>query len=183
MVLQFAPDGAVRASLRSRAAVQYQFLSSEGDSYHLAFSSGDDTVEQTVDVTGDEMVLHQPNQEAARTLVRVPNSPVGDPPFVGRWVSGEQGSPEIVLLEYTADGHLLFDLPVRTLLGTYTVEGEQILIAWSSKGGSTDKVQLRWAGDELWGKDAAGEEHRAFQRFVPSSDPGPSRVEPSTEPD
>jgi hypothetical protein len=183
MILQIAPDATLRASLRSRAAVQYQLLSTDGTVYRLSFSSGDDSVEQTVEVNDNELTLRQPNQEAARTLTRIPNSPTGEPPFIGRWMAGAPGSSEIILIEYTEDGHLLFDLPVRTIEGNYTLQDDRVLIHWTTSGPSEETVELRWAGDELWGKDAAGEEHRAFRRFVPSADPGPSRVEPSAKPD
>ena len=166
MVLQMSPDEKVRASLRARSAVNYQVLSSEAPTFRLAYSSGDDTVEQTLEAEGDDLVIRQPNQEVAREMKRVAGSPTGEHAFVGRWSSQQPGTGDIAVVEYTADGKLLFDLPVRTIFGTYTVAGDLITIDWAAEMPNQDVVNLRWDGEELYGTDAEGEEHLAFRRLA-----------------
>jgi hypothetical protein len=168
MILQFAPEDAVRASIRSRMGVTYEVLSSEGTTHRLSFSTGDSTAEQTVKVEGDQLTLGQPGNKEVRELRRLPGGPTSDLPFVGRWSTGEPGATDQMLLEYTEDGNLLFDAPVRTIYGKYTLEGDQIEIDWDEgTRARQDIVYLRWEGAALWGADAQGDEHLAFRWVGP----------------
>jgi hypothetical protein len=94
---------------------------------------------------GDTMVQRDPETQRKTRLTRKRAGAPQDDPIVGVWTTPHDSGTTAYLL-YTADGRLVYRLPIRADLGRWTVEGDQLTM---TAGAGTTSLRYTVRGDRL----------------------------------
>lgn len=159
-ILEFQPGGTVSVTVAALVDATYRL-----DGKTLRVSTPDPTAAQTsvgtmeVEVTGDTMIQRTPDGRSV-TMTRVPGTRSGNSPIIGKWSSPYPGTVQTALTEFTPNGDMLFRLPMATLEGRYTVQGNRLTMT-TPKG--TQMSEFEASDNVLLMRKADGVEYR-YQR-------------------
>ncbi|HEV2494409.1 MAG TPA: hypothetical protein VG204_15195 [Terriglobia bacterium] len=146
-VVEFRPDGAFTSSYDTILDCSYKL---QGD--QLVISTVDARSGQTsadfaeAHVAGDALVLKAPWDGTEYAMQRIEPKRPGDPPIVGKWVSGAAG-PRPAFAEFTSDGKLSFRQRLKSATGKYSVSRDSLTLSF--EGSPAQKGTFKIEGDSL----------------------------------
>jgi len=146
-ILEFRADGTMTQWAAVLVELTYQVMKGPLllTTYRHPGSGSAETQVAGLRFEGDTMIQLHPQSSHKTVLERKRRGGPGDDPIVGVWTTPHESGSTAYLL-YTADGRLVYRLPIRADLGRWTVSGDQLTM---TAGSGTTSFRYAVRGDRL----------------------------------
>ena len=146
-VLEFRPDGTMTQWVAVLVELNYQVVKGPLllTIYRHPGSGSTETQIAGLEFDANTMIQRDPETQRRTLLTRKRAGGPQDEPIVGVWTTPHESGTTAYLL-YTADGRLVYRLPIRADLGRWSVSGDQLTM---SAGAGTTSFRYAVRGDRL----------------------------------
>jgi hypothetical protein len=146
-VLEFRPDGSMTQWVAVLVELTYQVHGPLLLTYYRHPASGaTETQASGIRFDGDVMIQRDPQSGSETRLTRKRAGGPQDMPIVGVWTTPHETGQTAFML-YSADGRVVFRLPIRAERGRWSASGDQLTMGLGPS--TTTTVRYAVQGDRL----------------------------------